>query len=296
MLPVVCAALAALALLGACAQPGTLVGDGQTGFGEPGGPGGNSLTEIAQEWDAFPVDRVPRPIVVVTGGLLEVAGFHSENGKLAFLTGQIELATPLPEASATVAVDLPEGRITFPVLRPDEAFASVRAQGSPANAPNSSPAPVRVTSVTLGSAEFSTDRGRLRLPAWLFDGPDIMEAVAWPAVGKEAFWRYGEPNNAATMPPSQLSRDGRRIRYAVPGQGCPSQPVLRYRVEVTETATTVVLTTVGNIVSTPGPEAKDLTCAAIGVTPEPYDVDLAAPLGNRVVIARTDGATGAAIG
>ncbi len=296
VLPVVCAALAAVALLGACAQPGTVASDGHAGFGEPGGPGGTSLTEIGQRWEAFPVDRVPRPIVVVAGGLVEVAGFHSGDGKLAFLTGRIELATRLPEAPATVAVDLPEGRFTFPVLRPDEAFVSVRAQGSPANAPNSSPAPVRVTSVTLGSAEFSTDRGRLRLPAWLFGGPDIMEAVAWPAVGKEAFWRYGEPNDASTMPPSQLSRDGRRIRHSVPGKGCPNDPVMRYRIEVTETATTVVLTTVGHVVSTPGPEAKDLACPAIGVTPEPYDVDLAAPLGNRVVITRTDGAAGTATG
>ncbi|HTF08843.1 MAG TPA: hypothetical protein VK659_11800 [Asanoa sp.] len=286
LLPVVCT-LAALALLGACARPGTVVADGQGGVGEPGGPGG---IEIAGEWDAFPVDRVPRPIVVVTGGLIEVLGFHSGDAKVAFLTGRIELATRLPEAPATVAVDLPEGRFTFPALPPDEAFASVRAQGSPANAPDSSPAPVRFTSVTLGSAEFSTDRGRLRLPAWLFGGPDIMEAIAWPAVGKEAFWRYGEPNNAATIPPSQLSQGGRRIRYAVPGRGCPSLPVMRYRVEVTETATTVVLTTVGEIVSTPGPEAKDIACPAVGVKPVPYDVDLAAALGNRVVIARPDGA------
>jgi hypothetical protein len=291
VLPVVCTTLAALALLVACAQPGTVAGDGQAGFGEPSGRGGNSPTEVGQQWDAFPVDRVPRPIVVVTGGLLEVAGFRSGESKLAFLTGRIELATRLPEAPATVAVDLPEGRFTFPVLRPDEAFASVRAQGSPAIAPDSSPAPVRVTSVTLGSAAFSTDRGRLRLPAWLFGGPDLIEAVAWPAVGKEAFWRYGEPNNAVTLPPAQLSSDGQRIRSAVPGRGCPSQPVLRYRVEVTETVTTVVLTTVGDVVSTPGPEAKDLACPAIGVPPEPYDVDLAAPLGNRVVIVGTDTTT-----
>jgi hypothetical protein len=270
-------AFAALALLGACARPATLVADGRAG------PGG---VESAGEWDAFPVDRVPRPIVVVTGGLIEVTGFHRGAAKIAFETGRIELATPLPQAPPTVAVDLPEGRFTFPALPPDEAFAAVRAQGSPANAPDASPAPVRFTSVTLGSAEFSTDRGRLRLPAWLFGGPDLIAPVAWPAVGKEAFWRYGEPNDAATV---SLSPDGRRIRYSVPGRDCPSVPVMRYRVDVIETATTVVLTTVGEIVSTPSPEEKDIGCRAVLPKPVPYDVDLAAPLGNRVVLARPDG-------
>jgi hypothetical protein len=237
------------------------------------------------EWDAFPVDQVPRPIVVAAPGLIEVTGFRSGDAKMAFLSGRVELATRLPQAPASVAVDLPEGRFTFPALRPDEAFASVRAQGSPTNGDGSSPAPVRVTTVTLGFAEFSTDRGRLRLPAWLFGGPDLLAPVAWPAVGKEAFWRYGERNNAATV---ALSRDGRRISYSVPGQGCPSLPVMRYRVEVTENATTVVLTTVGEVVSTPGPEEKDTACPAVLSKPVPYDVDLAAPLGNRVVISRPD--------
>jgi hypothetical protein len=273
-------AFAALALLGACARPAPLVADGQAG------PAG---VESAGEWDGFPVDRVPRPIVAVTGGLIEVTGFHRGAAKIAFETGRIELATPLPQAPPTVAVDLPEGRFTFPPLPPDEAFAAVRAQGSPANAPGESPAPVRFTSVTLGSAEFSTDRGRLRLPAWLFGGPDLIAPVAWPAVGKEAFWRYGEPNDATPMPPSQLAQDGRRIRWSVPGRDCPSVPVMRYRVEVTETATTVALTTVGEIVSTPSPEEKKIACPAVLPKPVPYDVDLAAPLGNRVVLGLPNG-------
>ncbi|MEV0717874.1 hypothetical protein [Asanoa sp. NPDC050611] len=285
MSPAVCAAIAALALLAACAQPGTPVGDVAPGLGAPIAPGG------AQDWDGFPVDQKPRPIIVTGGGLAEISGFNSGDGKLAFMTGRIELAAPLPETPATVTADLPDGRFAFPALRPDEAFALVRGQGEPANAPDASPAPIRITTITLGSAEFGTDRGRLRLPAWLFDGPDFIEPVAWPALAKEAFWRYGEPNDAVTIGPDQLSREGRRIRYAVPGQSnCPSQPVMRYRVEVTETAATVVLTTVGEVVSTPAPAAKDQPCLAIGVAAVPYDVDLSEPLGNRVVIAATDGA------
>ncbi|GAA1890002.1 hypothetical protein GCM10009687_68310 [Asanoa iriomotensis] len=273
------AVFASLALLTACAQPSPLVGDGSA-FA-PAAPGA-----VSTDWAAFPVDQVPRPIIVASDGMVDLTGFHSGEGKLAFLGGAISLTAPLPEAPATVAVDLPEGRFTFPALPPDDAFASLRAQGSPGNVSGATPAPLRVTSVTLGAAEFNTDRGRVRLPAWLFGGPDIMGTIAWPAVGKEAFWRYGEPNDAATVAPAQLSQEGRRIRWSVPGQdNCPSSPVMRYRVEVTETPTTVLLTTIGEVVSTPGPEDKDRACLAIGIAPEPYDVDLTTPLGNRVVLA-----------
>lgn len=273
-------ALAALALAGACAGPGEGVSARVEATGEPG-----------DAWDAFPVDQVPRPIVV-TGEMVEVTGFRSGEAKLAFQTGRLELRTPVLQTPTTVTVDLPEGQFTFPALAPEEAFAYVRAQGSPANAPDADPAPIEITRVTLGVAEFSTDRGPLPMPAWLFGGGDIAGVIAWPAVGKEAFWRYGEPNDAATIRPSQLSRDGRRIRYTVPGHAdCPSQPVMRYRVDVTETVTTVVLTTVRESASTPRTLDKDRPCEAVGAKPVPYDVDLANPLGNRVVITHPEGAT-----
>ncbi|GIF49430.1 hypothetical protein Afe04nite_39690 [Asanoa ferruginea] len=279
MFPVFCMALAVVALVGACARPGT-----HDVVGAPRGPG---VIDSAGEWDTFPVDRVPRPIIV-SGGMVGWAaaaggaatGFRTGDAKLAFLAGRIELATTAPEAPATVDAYLFDGRFTLPALPPADAFASLRGQGSA----DASLAPVRFTTVTLGSAAFDTDRGPLRLPAWLFGGPDVNGTVAWPAVGKEAFWRYGEPNNAATLPPTHVSPDGRRIRTAVPGRGCRSDPVMRYRVEVTETATTVLLTTVGETVSTPGPEERDQPCVAIARAGEPYDVYLAAPLGNRVVI------------
>lgn len=55
---------------------------------------------------------------------------------------------------------------------------------------------MQVTTIMLGSAEVSPDRSRLRLPARLFGRPDLKAPVAWPALAKEAFGRYGEPNNA----------------------------------------------------------------------------------------------------
>ncbi|WP_203708342.1 hypothetical protein [Asanoa iriomotensis] len=221
----------------------------------------------------------------------QATGFRTADGKLALMTGRIELAAPLPETPATVAVEPPGGPFTFPALRADEAFAYLRAHGSPANAPGARPAPVRVTSITLGSAIFSTDRGPLRLPAWLFGAPDLTGELAWPAVDKTAFWRYGEPNDVATISPAQLSRDGRQIRWAVPGNGtCPSNPVRRYWVEVVETRTTVAVTTVSEIVSTPGPEDREQPCVLMAQPAEPYDVELAAPLGNRIVIGHIDDA------
>ena len=168
------------------------------------------------------------------------------------------------------------------MLPPAEAFDLLRAaSGRPDHAPDANPPAIRITTVTLGTSEFSTDLGRQILPAWLFSGPGFLEPVAWPALGREAFWRYGEPNSAGIFDRSAVSADGRRLLYSVPGSsGCGA--TYRFTVEVTETRTAVMLTTHTELVS-----ARDPTeaCIDIGVPPVPYPVELAEPLGNRVIVA-----------
>jgi hypothetical protein len=115
---------------------------------------------------------------------------------------------------------------------------------------------------------------------WLARLVGAVAAGRQSPLGREAFWRYGEPNSAGTFDRSAVSADGRRLDYSVPGpDACGA--VYRFTVEVVETPTAVMLTTNAEIVSTGDP---DEVCVPLATPPVPYPVDLAESLGNRVVV------------
>src|SRR4051812_40074406 len=63
-----------------------------TGNAAPGDTSGSSAA--LGLWASFPVDAVPRPLVLTGPDVLDPAsGFGSGNGKLAFISGDFELRT-----------------------------------------------------------------------------------------------------------------------------------------------------------------------------------------------------------
>jgi hypothetical protein len=50
-----------------------------------------------QRWEPFPVDRLPRPLVLTGSPFRFERGFRSGEAKLAFLYGDIRAAVPLPD-------------------------------------------------------------------------------------------------------------------------------------------------------------------------------------------------------
>lgn len=135
------------------------------------GPAVEDLRPAADLWAGFPVEAKPRPLVL-TGPTLDGAGFSSNEAKVAFMEGRIEIASAIP---------------------PD-AVTSFRAAG-PTMAPGGGSS-VRLHDAGLAAHTFRTDRGPRVLPAWrlLFDaalGP--MYALAehdidavWSPPGKPA--------------------------------------------------------------------------------------------------------------
>ncbi|HWH00453.1 MAG TPA: hypothetical protein VNV66_14265 [Pilimelia sp.] len=282
------AALGLVLLLGtACAAPAP-VAPGQSG--EPSrpterpGPTGVG-PQVLAAWRDFPVRRTPRPIVLL-GAMVKEPGYRTDEAKVAVATGRVELATTPPTAPAAIRVALPDGTHRLPTASAAEAFAVLRAHGKPENAPGQSPPPVRITRVSLGEAEFPTDRGRLRLPAWLFHAAEFLEPIAVPALAASAFWRPGEL--AATgLGDSRLSADGRTLTVVMAAphpSPCPGQPSERFVPTLVESATAVA---VGVRVEF-GPTASGdpgTTCARdLMLRTAEYQVTLGAPLGNRVLV------------
>ncbi len=95
-------------------------------------------------WAEFPVDRAPRPLVLVGSRSFVAGGFRSGEAKMAFIDGLFEAGLPVP---GPVLASLPAQRD-----RP--------ASGRP------SPAPLVITAAARSETEFWTDRGRRVLPAW----------------------------------------------------------------------------------------------------------------------------------
>jgi hypothetical protein len=249
-------------------------------------PGWGVDPAVPDAWRDFPVRRAPRPILLC-GQPLRETGYHSEDAKLAVATGRFELAAILPvRQPATVRVKLPDGEFPLPIIPATQAYEGVRGTGKPGNAPDANPTPLRITRVELGTAPFDTDRGRLDLPAWLFHAPQSFEPLAWPAPSPEAFWRLGGLNYPSMD--AQLAAGGVNltVTMAAPYPGaCPGDPIYRHIPVVVESGTAVAVGVRREVVSIePGPRRTDCAYDAMLRT-QPYTIALAAPLGNRVLVA-----------
>jgi hypothetical protein len=148
-------ALAALALAVACAPAGSTAGhtaDDGGGFagGPDPGPSGVAAAMLAR-WADFPVGRRPRPIALI-GQLVRESGYRTGDAKLAMATGRVALNARLPDGPATAPVSLPDGAYDLRAISAAQAFAVVAKLGDAKNAPGSSPAPLAITTVALGSA------------------------------------------------------------------------------------------------------------------------------------------------
>ena len=234
-------------------------------------------------WERFPAQRRPRPIVL-RDSLPQVVGFTTDEAKIAALAGDLELTGPLPPTPATVTARLPDGEVTLPALPVQEALDGIRDSGDGGQNPAG---PLRITTVELGSARFRTDRGPLTLPAWLFHPVDALGPLAWPALAADSFWPGPRPDTPglAIGPDATLASDGRTITVSLPAPPypCPGAAVGRHEPVVAESATAVA---VGfrRIEESPATDPSAVCAEPAMLRFEPHEVQLAQPLGDRVLI------------
>jgi hypothetical protein len=127
-----------------------------------------------QAWAGFPVDRQPRPLVLLSPAA-NPGGFPDGHTKMAFFRGAVEAAPGFPG----------------PLLH------ALRGEPGDYAGP-----PLLVTTAALGSARFATDRGWRQLPAWEVRAENVPLPIwvldpatghlAWQPPGHEwVGWRGG---------------------------------------------------------------------------------------------------------
>ncbi|GII24353.1 hypothetical protein [Planosporangium mesophilum] len=240
------------------------------------------------DWRDFPVDRTPRPIVLL-GPVAKHAGYTSDEAKVAAVSGNLRLDTPLPAfLPGPRPVALPDGTRELPLIGAQDAFAELCAHPDVKTVEQTTP--LRITRVELGSTTFATDRGQVELPAWLFHPVDALGPIAWPAVGPEVFWRAGAVP-PTTLGHAALDPDGRTVTVELPAPGppCPGEPITRSEPVTTSTRETVTIALRTVPTGAVAHAEKGECISDMMLRTARYPVTLDAPLGNRVLLGEQGG-------
>jgi hypothetical protein len=195
-------------------------------------------------WADFPVAARPRPLVLTGPTVVFRGGFSTGQAKVAFAEGAIEGNAEVPEE---VIGALRRDRVPPPGI-----------------------APLRVVRVTRDVADFATDRGARRLPAWRVEIDGVKQPVmvldpatargAWAPQGLAATWNRGAYAHA--------SGDGRALVYRFVGS--PRAYTDYPEAEVLESATGVVVLPVEVDIAGPGyrlmyAEKREVTARLVDV-------------------------------
>lgn len=210
-----------------------LAGCGNATFDVPTQQGGR-LGRALRAWSGFPVSASPRPLVLVGPPVANPrGGFPDGATKLAYIEGAVAAPVSLPSGPATGA--------GYPLISARQAFSvfkSVAGKGPPATAR------LHISAVRVGVGLFGTDRGLLRLPAWLFWFREFRAPAAVLAVALARI--FSPPNHPADRPPfvddARLGPGGRILTVDFVGMPSGTGPCTAdYRLIVAESRTAVAV-------------------------------------------------------
>jgi hypothetical protein len=213
-------------------------------------------------------------------------GFATSDQKVAFVDGQFTLAKQLPTTPLKGKVRWPGGATaTVRLLTAAQAYRTIATeqpcQGQPC------PAPLVVTGAKPGTVTVATSRGNATVPAWTFTVRSLASAITVAALAPGSY--HTQPASLPGLPKGGLdgftgaglgpvSADGRRIHVLVAKSPCDT----RSGALVYETSRVVI---VGSWTYDPHPDAACPASLIMGSVP----VELARPLGQRVVLSVSDG-------
>ncbi len=169
-------------------------------------------------WAEFPVGADPRPVVLLDGPVRVDKGFATGDAKLAFLQGVVDADAEVPEDAVR------------PLRRP-AAGTGPRPRGQ-----------LRVVAAESSEAEFATDRGHQRLPAWRLQAANTLGPI-WVLTGEAQArcWSPSTPARQERIGPHMLrsgtvGAGGRELAVEFTGG---SERLFRYDAEVIETPAAV---------------------------------------------------------
>jgi hypothetical protein len=219
-------------------------------------------TWAVERWADFPVDEDPRPLVFTGPIAFPDDGFTTGRAKAAFLRGDIEVQGPGHDSVLTI----------------------LRHPGSTEQHPGSNPGPLILTNGRKAETSFSTDRGKRVLPAWRFEGTELLGAL-W-VVDPEVAVHQWKPMEPPEHPAPTRGRSHRSHRSRIEADdhtlhveftGATPDWVDYPRSEVIESDHAVAVTPVGIDHGPPGPRLT------VGYRREVV-VALRSRLGNRVLV------------
>ncbi|MDE3130664.1 MAG: hypothetical protein KGL16_05880 [Acidobacteriota bacterium] len=216
-------------------------------------------------WSGFPVERRPRPIVVIGEGsvLAPEGGFTSSEAKIAYV----------------------DGRFVFTAAPPDLVRRRLH-EAIPERPPRSGIEPLEIVGVESGSASFGTDRGPVVLSTWqLFFSSGAATPAHVLAVPEDQL--YKPPPRTAPWRHMTAGLDdagGRSLTVAFIGS---PEDIMAYTASAEEAGHAVAVL----ITSQPVPGTEGLAVRAVGCRRQ-VRIKFEAPLGPRVLV---DAASGAAV-
>ena len=236
---------------------------------------------LTKEWLTGLVLMDPGDLVFVGG-----KGFATSDQKLAFIDGQFTLAVQLPTAPLTGKVRWPGGATaTVRLITAAQAYRDIATKQSCQGRP--CPPPLVVTGAKPGTVTVATSRGNATVPAWTFTVRSLTSPITVAGLAPGSY--HTQPASLHGLPAGGLdgftgaglgpvSADGRQIHVLVGKSPCDT----RAGALVYENSSVVV---VGSWTYNPHPNAP---CAAM-LEMESVPVELARPLGHRVVLSVSDG-------
>jgi hypothetical protein len=178
-------------------------------------------------WAGFPVDRLPRPLVLTAPAPRVEGGFRSGEAKLAFVTGLVDSIVPVPDAVLAALRDRPGGGPVPP--RGTKPLVIVRALRSQAVlAPDGQTLTFSFVGALPQIVEYAgadaveSDQAVAVVPLATYVGPpaSIHTAVGWQ---REVQVRLGRPLGARVLVDlDSTPGDVREVSQpaAAPCQGC----------------------------------------------------------------------------
>ena len=283
-LPATMGLAATLAVASAC----QLIG----GSGIVGPNATRRAQDVLANWDKV-AGNAPADAVVLVDGMTAGGGWNTDTGKISFMNGSIEAATPLPTETP------PQGLVTWPdgtkqaadlisaaaALR--GAQSELRAQAGDDKCDKCQP--LMVTGAQLSTRARQTARGPVMVPVWQFtfaqaDAP--IDPVTFPAVRdvvsvprNSSFAEGGrgliDIENAYGNPQSSTVTVAFTGAPYAGDKGCGAD----YTAQAVESDRAVaIIVNESHRVSNIG-----VACTAVGAT-RTATADLSQPLGNRVVL------------
>jgi hypothetical protein len=229
------------------------------------------LASALRSWAAFPASASPRPLVLTSPRVSDPAGgFPDAATKLAYIAGAISPPAALPSGPATAA--------GYPLISAGAAVDVLRSGAVQSPAPS---ARLAITAMSLGTGVFDTDRGPVRLPAWVLGFRQVPDPARVLAVAPARFFQAAS-RSAGSSPllrTASLGPDGRTLTVqfvgAQPGSGdCTAG----YRLLAAGSPAAVAVTLITHAHGDP-----DEACSSVGYSRHATTV-LPAPLGNRVLV------------